>query len=95
MSAPARREWRFLTSHSVVLLQLIREPEQTVREIAERSGLTERQTHRILDDLVDARYVARTRIGRRNRYRVDASQPLRHHSLSTQSVATLIAALAN
>lgn len=94
LSAPVHREWRFLTSHSLVLLQLAREPELTVREIAEGSGLTERQTHRILDDLVDAQYVARTRVGRRNAYRIDESQPMRYSDLSDRTIGTLLTALA-
>ena len=93
VSAPVRREWRFLTSHSLVLLHLAREPESTVREIAESSRLTERQTHRILDDLVDAQYVTRTRVGRRNQYRVDESQPLRYTDPSDRTIGELLAAL--
>lgn len=89
------REWRFLTSHSLVLLQLAREPELTVREIAAGSGLTERQTHRVLDDLVDGGYVARSRTGRRNSYHVDASRPLRSSSVSDRPVGVLLAALAD
>lgn len=95
LSAAVPREWRFLTSHSLVLLQLAREPELTVREIAAGSRLTERQTHRILDDLVAEGYVARMRVGRRNRYRIDESRPLRHSDLSDLPVGALITALAN
>jgi DNA-binding MarR family transcriptional regulator len=94
LSASIRREWRFLTSHSLVLLQLAHEPQLTVREIAAGSGLTERQTHRVLDDLVGAGYVARTRVGRRNRYRIDESRPMRHSDLTDRPVGALIAALA-
>lgn len=93
LAAPVRREWRFLTSHSLVLLQLAREPELTVRELAAGSALTERQTHRILDDLVDAGYVARTRVGRRNRYRIDESRPMRYSDLAGHPVGALITAL--
>ena len=95
LSAPVQRKWRFLTSHSLVLLQLAREPELTVREIAAGSALTERQTHRILDDLVDAGYVTRTRVGRRNRYRIDRSRPMRYSDLSDHPVGALITAFAD
>jgi predicted transcriptional regulator len=63
--------WTFLTSHTLVLLNVARRPDATIRELAELVGLTERQVHRILGDLEDAGYLRRERIGRRNRYTVD------------------------
>jgi DNA-binding IclR family transcriptional regulator len=60
-----RPRWTFLTSHASVLLEVAREPEATVREIAERAGLTERQAHRVLADLVEGGYLQRERVGRR------------------------------
>ncbi|HEU5362922.1 MAG TPA: helix-turn-helix domain-containing protein [Gaiellaceae bacterium] len=90
---PERPRWTFLTSHGFVLLEVTRAPGATVREIAERSGLTERQTHRVLSDLVDGGYVARERVGRRNHYRVDASLPMRHPILEGHQVGELLAAL--
>ena len=47
-----RPAWTFLTSHASVLLEVARAPDATVREIAKRSDLTERQAHRVLADLV-------------------------------------------
>jgi DNA-binding MarR family transcriptional regulator len=89
----ARARWTFLTSHGLVLLEVARAPGSTVREIAERSGLTERQTHRVLADLVEDAYVARERVGRRNHYRVDDSLPMRHPLLAGHQVGELLAAL--
>jgi DNA-binding transcriptional ArsR family regulator len=88
-----RPRWTFITSHGVVLLEVTRAPGATVREIAERSGLTERQTHRVLADLVGDGYVARERVGRRNQYRVDDSRPMRHPVLARRRVGELLAAL--
>lgn len=88
-----RPRWTFITSHGVVLLEVKRAPGATVREIAERSGLTERQTHRVLADLVGEGYVTRERIGRRNQYRVDDSRPMRHPVLARHRVGELLAAL--
>jgi DNA-binding IclR family transcriptional regulator len=90
---PDRRGWTFLTSHGLVLLEVIRSPGATVRELAERSGLTERQTHRVLADLVDDGYVERERVGRRNQYRVDESLPMRHPVAAGHRVGELLAAL--
>jgi predicted ArsR family transcriptional regulator len=88
-----RPRWTFLTSHGSVLLEVAREPDATVREIAERAGLTERQAHRVLADLVDGGYLQRQRIGRRNQYRVDRGRPMRHPSVSDRRVGELLEAL--
>ena len=88
------RSWSFLTSHGVALVEVTRAPDATVRELAERSNLTERQMHRVLDDLVAAGYVSRSRVGRRNHYSTDLARPMRHPSIHHHLVAKLIAALA-
>lgn len=85
--------WTFLTSHAVVLLQVVRTPDSTVRELAARSELTERQAHRILADLVDGGYIKRERVGRRNHYRVNPSLPMRHPSVRMQKIGDLLEVL--
>lgn len=85
--------WTFVTSHAVLLLEVQRGPDSTVRDLAQRAGLTERQTHRVLADLVDAGYLERTRVGRRNQYRVNTGAPMRHPSVKTQMIGDLLAAL--
>ena len=88
-----RPSWTFLTSHASVLIEVAREPDATVREIADRAGLTERQAHRVLADLVDGGYLHRERVGRRNHYRVDDSRPMRHPSVAGRRVGELLDAL--
>jgi DNA-binding transcriptional ArsR family regulator len=83
----------FMTSHGVVLVEVARAPDSTVRELAARAGLTERQAHRVLADLVDGGYVERERIGRRNRYRIDSGKPLRHPSVRDHRVGELLEVL--
>ena len=90
---PTDRNWTFITSHGKVLVQVAREPHATVREIAERAGLTERQAHRVLADLEAEGYIDRERIGRRNRYSVNAERPMKHPSVSGREVGRLLAAL--
>jgi len=85
--------WTFVTSHAILLLEVARKPESTVRELAERSRLTERQTHRVLSDLVEEGYIERERVGRRNRYRVNQAQPLRHPAVRAQKVGDLLSVL--
>jgi DNA-binding MarR family transcriptional regulator len=88
-----RPDWTFLTSHASVLIEVAREPDATVREIADRAGLTERQAHRVLADLVDGGYLHRERVGRRNHYRVDDERPMRHPSVAHRRVGELLEAL--
>jgi DNA-binding IclR family transcriptional regulator len=63
--------WSFLTNHALVLACIGQQPESTGLQIAQRVGITERATRRIVDDLQAAGYVEREKVGRRNRYRVD------------------------
>lgn len=88
-----RPTWTFLTSHASVLLEVSRESDATVREIAERAGLTERQAHRVLADLVEGGYLHRERVGRRNHYSVDRARPMRHPAVSDCRIGELLEAL--
>jgi predicted ArsR family transcriptional regulator len=69
--------WVFLTNHAHVLLSVARDPEIRARDIAEQVGITERAAQRILADLVQNGYVAKTKTGRRNRYSVNPQGRLR------------------
>lgn len=70
--------WTFLSNHAHVLICIAEDPETRMRDLAARVGITERAVQRIVTDLEDAGYLARQKEGRRNRYSVDASRPLRH-----------------
>ena len=70
-----RGTWTFLTNHAQVLLCLAETPDIRLRDVAERVGITERATQRILADLVEAGYVETARIGRRNSTRSTVSTP--------------------
>jgi len=87
------RRWAFITSHGAALIEVSRHPNATVREIAEQIGVTERQAHRIIGDLVEEGYVVRERVGRRNRYRVHAARPMRHAMMADHHVGALLDAL--
>ena len=77
-SGPDARSWTFLTNHAHVLVAISRNPELRQREIGNLVGITEGAVQRILNDLEDDGYLARERVGRRNRYLVIGSRPLRH-----------------
>ena len=61
------------------------------KELAERVGITERAAQLIIGDLVEAGYVTRTRVGRRNSYRIAAERPFRHPAESGRNVDDLVA----
>ena len=90
MSSPESRNWRFVTSHTQVLLCLHRNPRVRLRDIAETVGITERAAQRIVSDLVEAGYVSRQREGRRNRYVLNLSVPMRHPSQVDHEIGELV-----
>ena len=87
------RTWAFLSSHGVVLIEVARDPQATVRELAERSRITERQAHRVLNDLCTEGYISRQRVGRRNHYRVNEEQPMRRPEFAAHTIGELLQVL--
>ena len=85
-----RASWTFLSNHSHVLLCIASDPQIRGRDIAERVGITERSAQSIIADLVDAGYLTREKVGRRNHYEVHADQPLRHPVEQGNPVAELL-----
>jgi len=83
-------EWTFLTNHAHVLLCIARDPEARMREVAALVGITERAVQRIVADLEEGGYVERTKLGRRNRYKVRGDLPLRHPIERHERVAALL-----
>jgi DNA-binding MarR family transcriptional regulator len=71
----------FLTSYALVLLSVDRCPTATVREIAGAVGLTERQVHRVLDDLEAEGYITRKRVARQNHYTVNRGRQTGLHEV--------------
>jgi len=89
-----KRSWTFLTNHALVLIQVWQEPDVTIKTIAERVGITERGAHRIMSSLVEAGYVTRNRVGRRNYYLVREGHQMRHPLSRHQQVGQLLRAMA-
>ncbi len=77
-ASEAARAWTFFSNHSHVLFCLARDPRLRLRDVAEQVGITERAVQRIVAELEEAGYLHIVREGRRNRYRVIGSAPLRH-----------------
>lgn len=85
--------WTFLSNHAHVLLCLAADPHQTLPVIAEKVGITSRAVQLILTDLIAGGYVERTKVGRRNHYRVNPDGHLRHPLEAHHRIADLITAL--
>ena len=84
------KPWRFVTSHTQVLLCIARNPEIRIRDVADLIGITERAAQRIIADLVEAGYVERMRVGRRNHYLVKTDLRMRHPLQQTHEIGELL-----
>jgi DNA-binding IclR family transcriptional regulator len=79
--------WRFLTNHATVLSYIAANPTARLRDIADRVGITERTVAEIVNELVRAGYLTKSRNGRRNHYEVNGGLRLRrpdhrHHTVN-------------
>ncbi len=86
--------WTFLTNHGHVLICIAGDADARISDIADRVGIGERAAQSIVNDLVEAGYVAKTRVGRRNRYEINPDLHLRHPLEAEHRVGELIATLA-
>ena len=89
-SDQAEKPWTFVTNHTQVLLTIARDSDVRIRDIAAIVGITERAAQRIVADLIEAGYVTRERIGRRNHYSVHPGLKMRHPSQREQDVGPLL-----
>jgi DNA-binding MarR family transcriptional regulator len=89
-STKDQKSWTFVTSHTRVLLCIAGDPEVRMRDVAATVGITERAAQRILADLVEAGYVERTRVGRRNHYKINENMTMRHTSQDGHEIGELL-----
>ena len=96
MSESDEREsaWTLLTGHGHVLVEIARNPQARIRDIAAAAGLTERAVQAIVADLEAAGYLTRTRTGRRTVYTVDRNMLFRHPAQEGLRVGPFLALLA-
>lgn len=85
------RRWTFLTNHARILLEIARNPNARLRDLAEVAGITERAAQAIVTDLESAGYLTRTRVGRRNHYTVDPTRRFRHPAEADHRIDGLLA----
>ena len=87
--------WTFFTNHAHVLICLYQDSQMILRDIASRVGITERAVQRIVQELEQAGFVERQRVGRRNQYKVIKNKNLRHPIEEHCSVDELFAVVLN
>jgi MarR family len=87
--------WTLLTGHGHVLVEIARNPDARIRDIAAAAGITERTAQAIVADLEAAGYLARTRVGRRTRYTVDPDSLFRHSAQEGLRVGPFLDLLAS
>jgi DNA-binding Lrp family transcriptional regulator len=85
-------EWSFITNHGLVLATIAKHQQSTAREIGDIVGVTERAAHKIIKDLDEAGYITKTRIGRRNKYKIHPDVPLKGE-ISDSAVGELLVML--
>ena len=85
--------WSFLTNHARVLLCIARDPGVRLRDIAARTGITERSAYAIVIDLAEAGYIVKQKNGRRNRYEVQAHLSLPEPTSRERTVGEILALL--
>jgi len=83
------REWSLITNHGLVLATISKDAMQTIREIGDIVGITERTAYGIVVDLEKAGYIKITKIGTRNTYEINPEMPLVRR-LSDASVGDLL-----
>jgi DNA-binding Lrp family transcriptional regulator len=85
-------EWSFFTNHGLVLVAVAKHPRSTAREIGDAVGITERAAHKLIRDLEEAGYITKTKVGRKNQYKIHSDVPLKDE-VSDAAVGELLVIL--
>jgi DNA-binding Lrp family transcriptional regulator len=87
------KKWNFLSNYGLVLTHLFQNSEATLREIARGTNLTERAVYQIVRELEENGFIEKTRVGRRNTYRVNQQALLSFPVYGELNIAQMVAAL--
>lgn len=82
--------WTFLSNHGHVIVQLAKNPDIKLSELAAVIGVTERHISKVINDLREAGYVEVIKSGRTNTYRVLVDMPLRHSAESHKTIQDVL-----
>lgn len=78
MAAQPPNNWSFFSNYAHVLVCLAENPHARLRDVADRVGITERTTIRLIGELEEAGILERVKEGRRNHYTINSEAHLRH-----------------
>ena len=73
-----------------MLLGIAQNPDVRLKDLARHVEITERAAQRIVVDLVEAGYVKRVRIGRRNHYTINPKAEMRHAAQEGRPIGQLL-----
>ncbi|MEV0306507.1 winged helix-turn-helix domain-containing protein [Nonomuraea fuscirosea] len=73
-----------------MLVEIARDPQVRVRDLADHIGITQRGVQKVLADLYQAGYLTRERVGRRNRYGLNLDEHFRHPTEAGLPIRLLI-----
>ena len=82
--------WTFFSNHGHVYFLLANNDGIILREVANKVGITERSVLGIVQDLEDAGYIKREKIGRANKYKIVPRKTLRHPLESNVQLKDLV-----
>jgi DNA-binding Lrp family transcriptional regulator len=85
--------WTFFTNHGHVYFLLALNEGIVLREVAQRVGITERAVLGIVQDLEEAGFIKREKLGRVNKYKIITKKTLRHpleENVQLKDLANLI-----
>ena len=82
--------WTFFSNHGHVYFLIALYPGISLREIADRVGITERTAIAIVQDLVNSEFIIKEKIGRSNQYEVIPNKTLRHPLESRVALKELV-----
>ncbi len=87
------RTWTFISNHAAVLGLIDMYGSITAREMAARTGITERAVLRIVSELEAEGYIVKIREGRKLRYEVNRGLSMRHGTQKHRTVGEMLAFL--
>lgn len=76
-------EMPLLTPAGRVMVDLARHPDSTLRQLSMRLGTTESNVAKQMTNLVGAGLIERTRLGKRNSYRLNLNKTLSHSDIGS------------
>lgn len=82
--------WTIFSNHGHVLIFIAGHPDARIRDVANAVGITERRAQGIVKELSDGGFLIVNKSGRRNTYRLNPDQRLRHPIEAQHKIGELL-----